>query len=63
LPRRYDLRFDPDLDAARFDGQATIEVDVVEPVTEIVLNALELDIDVAWVECDGTRFDATVALD
>ena len=49
----------PDLDAATFDGTVAIAVDVHEPVDEIVLNALELDIDEAWVELpDGTRLDA-----
>ncbi len=39
-------------------------VDVVEAVDEVVLNAIELDIDEAWVEAaDGGRVDATVTLD
>lgn len=63
LPRRYDLHLVPDLDAATFTGTVAIEVDVVEAVTEIVLNAIELTIDAATVERDGEIRDATVTLD
>jgi len=63
-PRRYDLELAPDLAAATFAGTVAIDVEVHEPVDEIVLNALELDIHEAWVEWpDGTRLDATVRLD
>ena len=63
-PRRYDLELEPDLDAATFRGSASIDVEVREPVSEIVLNALELDIEEAWVALpDGTRVDAAVTLD
>ena len=58
-PRRYDLTLAPDLGRAAFAGEARITVDVHEPVGEIVLNALELDIAVA--ELDGVA--GTVALD
>ena len=63
VPRRYDLTLEPDLAAARFSGSATIAVDVVEATDAVVLNALELDIDAAWVETESGRLDATVALD
>ena len=42
-PPRYDLDLAPDLDAATFAGTVAIDVDVHEPVDEVVLNALELD--------------------
>lgn len=64
VPSRYELELAPDLDAATFAGTVAIAVDVRQPVDEVVLNALELEIDEAWVEApDGTRIDATVALD
>ncbi|NLV55436.1 MAG: M1 family peptidase [Acidimicrobiales bacterium] len=63
LPRRYDLHLVPDLDAATFAGTVSIEVEVVETVTEIVLNSIELTIDETTVERDGERHPATVALD
>jgi puromycin-sensitive aminopeptidase len=52
VPLRYDVELAPDLGAARFDGRVEIAVDVVEPVTELVLNAIELDI--AEVRVDGS---------
>jgi len=64
VPSRYELELAPDLDAATFEGTVAIAVDVREPVDEVVLNALELEIDEAWlVDAGGTRFDADVELD
>ncbi|MCB0998888.1 MAG: M1 family metallopeptidase [Acidimicrobiales bacterium] len=61
LPERYDLVLQPDLSAASFTGSVTIECSVVDPVGEIVLNAVELDIHA--VRVDGLpaefRLDAT----
>src|SRR4051794_3131550 len=63
LPRRYELTMEPDLDAATFAGEEAVAVEVTEPVTEIVLNAKELDIDEAWLVVAGARIECTVALD
>lgn len=63
LPRRYDLRLEPDLEAATFAGSETVAVEVTEPTAEIVLNAAELDIDEAAVTAGGERLAATVSLD
>jgi puromycin-sensitive aminopeptidase len=64
-PRRYDLTLSPDLDHASFAGEARIQVDVLEPVTEVVLNALELDIASAELiaDDDGASLAGVVALD
>lgn len=43
-PRRYDLRLAPDLDQAVFDGEVRMEIEVLDAVDRIVMNALELDI-------------------
>src|SRR4051812_15631823 len=60
LPRRYDLRIEPDLEAATFVGSEDVTVEVVEAVQEVVLNAAELAIDEAWlVGPDGPRLAAT----
>ncbi len=42
IPSRYDLRLEPDLASARFDGEMHVALAVHEPVAEIVLNAVEL---------------------
>ena len=63
VPSRYDLTLRPDLDAATFEGTVRIDVDVTEPVTEVVLNAIELEVDEASVVVGSERRDAAVALD
>jgi puromycin-sensitive aminopeptidase len=63
VPHRYDLTLEPDLDAASFSGSEAVAVEIVEPTSVVVLNALELDIDEAAVEVDGTRYPAMVTLD
>ncbi len=45
VPSRYDLVLEPDLEAATFSGSAEVQVDVHERVDEIVVNALDLEID------------------
>ena len=64
VPSRYDLVLEPDLDAGTFRGTVAASVDVVDPVAELVLNAIELVIDEAWVvDANGTRSDASVSYD
>src|SRR4051794_37249083 len=64
LPRRYELRIEPDLGAATFTGTEDVAVEVVEVVDRILLNAVDLDIDEAWLlDRDGTRIEATTSLD
>ncbi|MGI9052725.1 MAG: M1 family metallopeptidase, partial [Ilumatobacteraceae bacterium] len=56
IPSRYDVELAPDLAAATFAGRVQIALDVTEPVAQLVLNAIELDIaevrvdasDVPW---------------
>jgi puromycin-sensitive aminopeptidase len=59
VPRRYDLVFDPDLDAETFSGSETVEIEVRENVDEVVLNAAELDVTSAALERDGTSIAVT----
>jgi puromycin-sensitive aminopeptidase len=63
VPRRYDLTLTPDLAEATFAGTVHIEVEVVDPTALVVLNAIELELDEAWVTVDERRLDAEVALD
>ena len=44
LPEHYALVLMPDLDHAAFDGEIIVDIRVVEPANEVVLNAAELDI-------------------
>ncbi len=43
-PSKYTLKLQPDLEQATFSGEETIAIRVVEPVSEIVLNAVDLEI-------------------
>lgn len=53
VPIRYDLRLEPDLPASSFAGQEAITLTVYQPTSEIVLNAIELDITSAKIERDS----------
>ena len=64
VPSRYDIRLEPDLEAATFAGEETVAITVTEPVTEIVLNAAELAIQsVTVITADGTTVEGSAALD
>ena len=63
-PERYELTLTPDLDAATFAGEERVQVTVHEPVTEVVLNALDLEVHTAeLVGDDGARRAGSVVLD
>ncbi len=64
VPIRYDLRLEPDLTVANFAGQETITLTIHQPTSEIVLNAIELDVTSAQIEGDSSPArQATIALD
>ena len=64
VPIRYDLRLEPDLATASFAGQETITVTVHRPTSDIVLNAIELDISSATIEGEsGPARKAAIVLD
>jgi len=62
-PTRYDIRLEPDLVNFTFSGEETIAISVNQPTTEIVLNALELEIDSASVERAGASIPGRPELD
>jgi puromycin-sensitive aminopeptidase len=63
-PERYELTLTPDLDSATFAGEVRVAIRVKEPITEIVLNAVELDIHSAELAGeDGTRLPGRVSFD
>jgi puromycin-sensitive aminopeptidase len=64
VPERYELTLTPDLADGTFTGESRVAVRVVEPVDEIVLNAIELDIHSAeLVDERGNRLVGTIKLD
>src|SRR5262247_1014117 len=54
VPKRYDVRLEPDLASATFAGEAVITVEVETTVTEIVCNAAELAIQSVALTRDGS---------
>src|SRR5258708_1540491 len=44
IPPHYTIRIEPDLGKATLRGEETIEIEVREPVRELVLNSLGLEI-------------------
>ena len=64
-PSRYELVLEPDLAAGSFAGSEDVTVTVVEPVTEIVLNAVDLEITRGSLQAaDGRRIEiAEIRLD
>ena len=49
-PIRYRITLTPDLDTFTFTGEEWVEIDILEPVSEIVLNAVELQVSSASLE-------------
>jgi len=70
VPRRYELRLEPDLEAFTFAGAMAVDIEVQAPVDEIVLNAAELDISrgdldgvaLAGIACDEEHERAVLRL-
>ncbi len=58
IPSRYGLVLEPDLAAGSFVGTEDVAVAVREPVTEIVMNAVDLDIAGGYLtSADGARIE------
>lgn len=63
VPENYKLFLDPDIDTRTFSGEEIIRVRVMQPVAEIVLNSLDLDITLAEVSTGGRTQAAKIAYD
>ncbi|MFN7148125.1 MAG: M1 family aminopeptidase [Microthrixaceae bacterium] len=63
VPHRYDLVLEPDLAQASFNGTVTISVHVERATDQVVLHALDLEIDAANVRVGDQEHTATVGLD
>ncbi|MGA6974671.1 MAG: M1 family metallopeptidase [Candidatus Binatus sp.] len=62
-PKRYDIRLTPDLKAFTFQGEVNIAVVVNEATSDVVLNALELEIDKVTAERNGKSVTAKAELE
>ncbi|MFN8633381.1 MAG: M1 family metallopeptidase [Chloroflexota bacterium] len=62
VPERYELTLAPDLSAFTYTGDERVQLRISEPVQEILLNAVDIDIyEAALVNADGTRLTGTVS--
>jgi puromycin-sensitive aminopeptidase len=63
IPERYELTLAPDLGAFTYGGDERVAVQVHEPVGEILLNAVDLDIHQAVLtNASGARLTGTVTM-
>lgn len=58
-PENYKLKFTPDLDAAKFEGDETITIRVLKPTSKIVLNAADIDFHEVTIANGGALQKAT----
>ncbi|HMY52026.1 MAG TPA: M1 family metallopeptidase [Candidatus Obscuribacter sp.] len=64
LPRHYDLELTPDFDNLTFFGSVAIDIDVLKPSSEILINTKDLRLGKVTVEKeDGTSLEATFTMD
>src|SRR5581483_5370931 len=64
IPLRYDIWLQPDLAAASFRGDEAVALDVQLPTRELILNAIELEIQSAEATGPaGQTLSAAIALD
>ena len=58
-PSRYEIWLKPNLTDFRFAGEETIEVEVMEPTSQIQLNSVEIDIRSATLSQGGNSHAAS----
>ena len=63
VPDNYKLTFAPDFTKNNFAGDETIQVRVLKPTSEIVLNAVEIDFEAATITSGSTTQKAKVTVD
>lgn len=62
-PTHYDLTFGPDLKAATFTGDETIDVTLESASNTITMNSIEINISEVKITAGGTTQDAKVSYD
>ena len=58
-PSRYQLWLQPDLTNFNFAGEETIEIEVMEPTSQVQLNSIEIDIQSATLSQGGNSYPAS----
>lgn len=63
VPENYKLKLTPDFTKDNFAGNETIQVQILKPTSQIVLNSAELDFGEVSVTASGMTQKGTVSLD
>jgi aminopeptidase N len=63
VPENYKLTLVPDFDKDNFAGEETIQIHVLKPTSQIVLNSTEIDFQNATIASAGSTQTAKVTLD
>ncbi len=63
VPSHYKLFLDPSISGQKFSGEESIAVHVSQPISEITLNSLDLDITLAEVSSGGHTQQAKITYD
>jgi aminopeptidase N len=63
VPENYQIAFSPDFQKDNFAGEETIQVRVLTPTEQIVLNSVDIDFQETTVTSGGTTQKAKVTLD
>ncbi len=63
IPTHYDLSLSPDFDDFSCPGSVIIYAEVIEPATEIILNAVDIEFHKTIIRYEGGEFAASVILD
>jgi puromycin-sensitive aminopeptidase len=56
VPSAYRIFLTPNLEAFTFAGRVEIDVDVVQPLSELTMHALDLELGAATLSSDGTSY-------
>ncbi|MGH3733827.1 MAG: M1 family metallopeptidase [Acidimicrobiales bacterium] len=56
VPSAYRIFLTPDLEKFTFSGRAEIDVDIKESVSELTLNAVDLELGAATISAEGTSY-------
>jgi aminopeptidase N/puromycin-sensitive aminopeptidase len=63
IPTHYILKLTPDLKAATFSGEESIDVNTSQPTNSITLNAIEIAFQSVTIDSNGSQQTGTVSLD
>ncbi len=63
VPESYKLNFAPDFDKDNFAGEETIQIRVLKPSSQIVLNSAQIEFQEATLSSAGVKQTAKVTLD